>query len=109
REFNTRSSEAWGEASRAAGADGDTVARTVANTTPFYAPDPETARAGCTRFGRRTAGSDGRRRTGAVPGPEPVEGEHQQTLGELGAFGRGLGRDRARLRHLSQVTAADVP
>jgi uncharacterized protein YndB with AHSA1/START domain len=46
RAFNTRSSLAWGEAHRAAGADDDVVARTVANTTAFYAPDPETAGAG---------------------------------------------------------------
>jgi uncharacterized protein YndB with AHSA1/START domain len=43
REFNTRSSVAWGEASRAAGADGQTVARYVASTTAFYAPEPEAA------------------------------------------------------------------
>jgi uncharacterized protein YndB with AHSA1/START domain len=41
REFNTRSSEAWGDAHGAAGADPETVARTVANTTAFYAPPPE--------------------------------------------------------------------
>ena len=41
REFATRSSEAWGEANRAAGADPEAVARAVANTTAFYAPDPE--------------------------------------------------------------------
>jgi uncharacterized protein YndB with AHSA1/START domain len=46
RAFNTRSSVAWGEASRAAGADDETVARTVANTTAFYAPDPDAAGAG---------------------------------------------------------------
>jgi uncharacterized protein YndB with AHSA1/START domain len=40
REFNTRSSDAWGEAYRAAGADEATVARAVANTTAFYVPDP---------------------------------------------------------------------
>ena len=40
REFATRSSEAWGEANRAAGADSETVARGVANSTAFYAPDP---------------------------------------------------------------------
>ena len=38
RDFAGRSSRAWGEAHRAAGADGETVARTVANTTAFYAP-----------------------------------------------------------------------
>jgi uncharacterized protein YndB with AHSA1/START domain len=42
REFNTRSSEAWGEANRAAGADSDVAARGVANSTAFYAPDPST-------------------------------------------------------------------
>jgi hypothetical protein len=41
REFATRSSEAWGEANRVAGADPAAVARGVANTTAFYAPDPE--------------------------------------------------------------------
>lgn len=40
RDFNTRSSQAWGEAHRAAGADEETVARTVANTTTFYTVDP---------------------------------------------------------------------
>jgi uncharacterized protein YndB with AHSA1/START domain len=40
REFNTRSSEAWGEAYRAYGADSQAVATAVANTTTFYAPDP---------------------------------------------------------------------
>ena len=40
REFFTRSSEAWGEANRAAGADPEMAARGVANTTAFYAPDP---------------------------------------------------------------------
>ena len=43
RAFATGGSEAWGEASRAAGADDETVARYVANTTAFYAPDPEAA------------------------------------------------------------------
>ncbi|HLO36731.1 MAG TPA: SRPBCC domain-containing protein [Candidatus Deferrimicrobium sp.] len=38
RAFATRSSEAWGEANRAAGADPEAVARGVANTTAFYAP-----------------------------------------------------------------------
>jgi len=42
REFAARSSEAWGDASRAAGADPAAVARGVANTTAFYAPDPDT-------------------------------------------------------------------
>jgi uncharacterized protein YndB with AHSA1/START domain len=41
RRFLTLSSEAWGEANRAAGADPATVARAVANTTAFYAPEPE--------------------------------------------------------------------
>ncbi len=41
RKFLTKSSEAWGDANQAAGADPDTVARGVANTTAFYAPDPE--------------------------------------------------------------------
>ena len=36
-----RSSEAWGDANLASGADPETVARGVANTTVFYAPDPE--------------------------------------------------------------------
>ena len=40
REFATRSSEAWGAASEAAGVDPEVVARNVANTTTFYAPDP---------------------------------------------------------------------
>ena len=44
RDFTTRSSEAWGEANRAAGADPEAVARGVADTTAFYAgiPAPET-------------------------------------------------------------------
>jgi uncharacterized protein YndB with AHSA1/START domain len=42
RRFNTLSSEAWGEANRAAGADAAAVARGVARTTTFYAP-PEPA------------------------------------------------------------------
>jgi uncharacterized protein YndB with AHSA1/START domain len=41
REFATRSSEAWGEANRVAGADPDVVARGVANSTAFYVPDPD--------------------------------------------------------------------
>ncbi len=41
REFATQSSEAWGEANRAAGADPATAARGVANTNAFYAPDPD--------------------------------------------------------------------
>jgi uncharacterized protein YndB with AHSA1/START domain len=40
RDFYTRSSEAWGAANQAAGADAETVARNIANTTTFYAPDP---------------------------------------------------------------------
>jgi uncharacterized protein YndB with AHSA1/START domain len=40
RDFYGRSSAGWGDASRAAGADDETVARYVANTTAFYAPDP---------------------------------------------------------------------
>jgi len=40
REFNTRSSEAWGDAYRAYGAAEDAVATAVANATAFYAPDP---------------------------------------------------------------------
>jgi len=40
RDFYARSSAGWGEASGAAGADPETVARNVANTTSFYAPDP---------------------------------------------------------------------
>lgn len=42
RTYNTRSSEAWGEAHRAAGADEGDVARMVANTTTFYTVAPET-------------------------------------------------------------------
>jgi uncharacterized protein YndB with AHSA1/START domain len=45
REFSTRSSEAWGEANRAFGADANAAAQAVANTTAFYAPEPETAAA----------------------------------------------------------------
>lgn len=41
RDFYTRSSEAWGEANRAAGADPNAAAAAVANTTAFYAPEPE--------------------------------------------------------------------
>ena len=40
REFATRSSGAWGEANLAAGGDPEAVARGVANSTAFYAPDP---------------------------------------------------------------------
>ena len=38
RDFNTRSSVAWGEASRAAGEDEATIARNVEQTTAFYVP-----------------------------------------------------------------------
>jgi uncharacterized protein YndB with AHSA1/START domain len=41
REFATHASAAWGEANAASGADPATVARGVANSTAFYAPDPE--------------------------------------------------------------------
>ena len=41
REFYARSSAAWGAAYEASGADPDAVAKAVANTTAFYAPDPE--------------------------------------------------------------------
>jgi uncharacterized protein YndB with AHSA1/START domain len=40
RAFATRSSEAWGVANAAAGADAETVARNVSTTNGFYAPDP---------------------------------------------------------------------
>jgi hypothetical protein len=40
RTYATRSSEAWGAANAAAGADPDVVARGVANTIAFYAPEP---------------------------------------------------------------------
>ena len=40
-EFSTRSSEAWGEAHRAAGADPEAAARAVQNTTAFYTTAPE--------------------------------------------------------------------
>ena len=39
RDFLTRSSEAWGAANRAAGADPESAARGVANTITFYVPD----------------------------------------------------------------------
>ena len=42
RDFTTRSSLAWGEASRAAGVDDATVARNIEQTTAFYVPAPET-------------------------------------------------------------------
>ena len=38
RDFSTRSSVAWGEASRAAGVDETTIARNVEQTTAFYVP-----------------------------------------------------------------------
>jgi uncharacterized protein YndB with AHSA1/START domain len=41
RDFYGRSSAGWGEASRAAGVDPETVALNVAGTTSFYAPDPD--------------------------------------------------------------------
>ncbi len=41
RDFNTRCSEAWGAANEAAGADPAAAASAVANTTAFYAPDPD--------------------------------------------------------------------
>jgi uncharacterized protein YndB with AHSA1/START domain len=41
RDFARRSSEAWGLANRAAGAEPEAVARGVANTSVFYAPDPD--------------------------------------------------------------------
>jgi uncharacterized protein YndB with AHSA1/START domain len=43
RDFATRSSVAWGAANRRAGADEESVARGVANTITFYAPDPDGA------------------------------------------------------------------
>jgi uncharacterized protein YndB with AHSA1/START domain len=41
REFMTRSSQLWGAAHLAAGADAEHVESSVENTTKFYAPDPE--------------------------------------------------------------------
>jgi uncharacterized protein YndB with AHSA1/START domain len=41
RDFFTRCSRAWGGALGATGADAATVARAIANTTQFYAPDPD--------------------------------------------------------------------
>ena len=41
REFFARSSEAWGAANVASGADPEAAATAVANTTGFYAPDPD--------------------------------------------------------------------
>jgi uncharacterized protein YndB with AHSA1/START domain len=43
RAFSTRASAAWGAANMAAGADPEAAASGVANTTQFYAPDPEPA------------------------------------------------------------------
>ena len=40
KQFSRLSSESWGEANRAAGADAETVARNVANTTAFYTGEP---------------------------------------------------------------------
>jgi uncharacterized protein YndB with AHSA1/START domain len=40
REFNTRSSEAWGGANEATGTDPAVAAKAVANTTAFYTTDP---------------------------------------------------------------------
>ena len=41
REFFAQSSAAWGVAYEASGADPDAVKKAVANTTAFYAPDPQ--------------------------------------------------------------------
>lgn len=41
RDFAQRSSEAWGAANQAAGADPAVAAQAVANTTAFYAPEPD--------------------------------------------------------------------
>ena len=41
REFFARSSAAWGAAYEASGADPDAVKKAVANTTAFYAPEPQ--------------------------------------------------------------------
>jgi uncharacterized protein YndB with AHSA1/START domain len=41
REFAAKSSSAWGAANEAAGADPAAAAKAVANTTAFYAPDPD--------------------------------------------------------------------
>ena len=43
RDFYRRCSTAWGEANRAFGADPEAVARGVANTNTFYAPEPDPA------------------------------------------------------------------
>jgi hypothetical protein len=39
--FAARSSVAWGAANAAAGANSETVARNIANTTAFYSPPPD--------------------------------------------------------------------
>jgi hypothetical protein len=41
RDFAAQSSVAWGAANEAAGADPAVVAKAVANTTAFYAPDTD--------------------------------------------------------------------
>jgi len=41
RAFSTRASVAWGAANQAAGTDPEAVAQGVANTTAFYAPEPD--------------------------------------------------------------------
>jgi hypothetical protein len=41
RAYTTGSSEAWGEAYRASGADADTVTSVVSATTAFYVPPAE--------------------------------------------------------------------
>jgi uncharacterized protein YndB with AHSA1/START domain len=43
RDFAAKSSQAWGVASQASGADPEAVAKAVAATTAFYAPDPAAA------------------------------------------------------------------
>jgi uncharacterized protein YndB with AHSA1/START domain len=43
RDFNTRSARAWGEASRVAGEDEETVARNIQNTIAFYTGEPPPA------------------------------------------------------------------
>jgi len=43
RDFYRRCSAAWGEANRAFGTDAEAVARGVANTNTFYAPEPDPA------------------------------------------------------------------
>jgi hypothetical protein len=44
REFFAQSSAAWGAAYEASGAHPDAVAKAVANTTAFYAPEPQETR-----------------------------------------------------------------